>query len=116
MCRCGLTGRGRAGLLCLGAGLLGVWASLPAAGRNEQSIGRTPLLFFGCFTVAIVTGTTFLPFPYLCLFFFSLLLCFFLLPCQLSLPRRCLWSWGKRPWVVQDEIDKGRRNYGAAQE
>lgn len=84
-------------------GVLVCWVSLPAAGRNAQSIGRPPGQF--------VTGTTFLPFPLFLFFFFSPFP-----PYQLSLPRHSLWSWGKRPWVVQDEIDKGRRNYGAVQE
>lgn len=60
----------------------------------------------------IVTAPLFLTFS---TFFFFILLWFFALPSLpiVTAPSAC-GVWGKRPWVVQDEIDKGKELWSRA--
>lgn len=76
--------------------------SLPAAARNVQSTGRTPLVqtYFGCCSNCHRYG-----FSFLCPFSPSL---FFSSLSIVTAPSGC-GVGEKRPWVVQDEIDKGKR-------
>lgn len=105
MCRCGLTGRGRTGA-GQGQGPSRVArlprVSLPTAARNVQSIGRTPLVqtYFGCCSNCHSYGFSFLALFSPSVFFSSLSI--------VAAPSGC-GVGEKRPWVVQDEIDKGKR-------
>lgn len=114
MCRCGLTGRGRTGegQGRAQAGLL-VCPGEPPSRSQECAINwpNPPAqMYFGCCSNCHKYGLTFLP----QVFFFSP----FPLLHSLSIvtgPSGC-GVGEKRPWVVQDEIDKGKKNYGAVQE